>query len=719
MNTVMELEIGPGPEPGSYVVHVLRSVGGGEPSQTITLDLDELVARRPLLEATVLSSSVSARRVMSDTEAVVQEVGRRLFDSTFSGDGPHRLPHEHGGRLRARHGRADRAAPHRARASRRCRGRRSSTPRPAPTCAGRNRSSVTCRRRTRRGRPGDRAADAGARHDLLAARPARARRRRRARTTRGGPAAAPRLGTGRTGVARRGDVDGRARQAARGAVARAALRRARHVRRGHRRGRARVRRTRRPRRLRHRLEPRGPARRGRADAPARRAELVPVGRGRNDRPVLGHRRGARPQRHPRGRRHAVLHQRHRRDRVRSRLLHGPRARPRHRRGGAERPHRHPRHGPRHARVGHARAVPARRGHAALRRGSAGARGTRDAERLRRRGTPDRRTGDRRGDSGGRDLDAADGTGSGTCSGSGRVDPDLRGETRSHAGAGPRFRRVEPVDDADSTHTAGADTGTSTLVDLRGAIGGTVVDGAARTTAACRRSYRPAACEAAERCRLGHRISDHSTAELRAAELRAAEPTAADEPWRASPVDAPLEAVARRGCRVDRRHRGRDRDDLPASSAIRVSAAPRSASSWVRPTRVRTMSGRRMPSTRGSSSRRTSSPSHSTISSTPGTPASRVPNTGSRPRARERCTTAPPSDRRGSATERARSRRPTRTRWPHCSSGVRGSDTLELVGSDGTYTCPSTAEMKLTVNDVVNLGGNAGQFRAKIFLISGG
>ena len=85
MNTVLELEIGPGPDSGSYVVHVLRSVGGGEPSQTITLDLDELVGRRPLLEATVLSSSVSARRVMSDTEAAVQDVGRRLFESTFSG----------------------------------------------------------------------------------------------------------------------------------------------------------------------------------------------------------------------------------------------------------------------------------------------------------------------------------------------------------------------------------------------------------------------------------------------------------------------------------------------------------------------------------------------------------------------------------------------------------------------------------------------------------
>ena len=49
------------------------------------LDLDELVDRRPLLEATVLASSVSARRVMSDTEAVVQESWRRLFESTFSG----------------------------------------------------------------------------------------------------------------------------------------------------------------------------------------------------------------------------------------------------------------------------------------------------------------------------------------------------------------------------------------------------------------------------------------------------------------------------------------------------------------------------------------------------------------------------------------------------------------------------------------------------------
>ena len=82
----MELEIGPGPEPGSYVVHVLRSVGGGEPTETFRLELDELVGRRPELEASVLLSSVSARRIMADTEAALQDVGRRLFEAAFTGD---------------------------------------------------------------------------------------------------------------------------------------------------------------------------------------------------------------------------------------------------------------------------------------------------------------------------------------------------------------------------------------------------------------------------------------------------------------------------------------------------------------------------------------------------------------------------------------------------------------------------------------------------------
>ncbi len=86
MDTAIELEIGPGTEPGTYVVRVLRSVGGGEPVETITLDVDELVSQRPHVEASILSSSVSTRRIMSDTEAEVQAVGIRLFDATFTGD---------------------------------------------------------------------------------------------------------------------------------------------------------------------------------------------------------------------------------------------------------------------------------------------------------------------------------------------------------------------------------------------------------------------------------------------------------------------------------------------------------------------------------------------------------------------------------------------------------------------------------------------------------
>ena len=81
----MELEIGPGPDPGSFVVRVLQSVGGGEPSETFHLDLDDLLQRRPQLEANVLLSSVAARRVMSDSEASIQDVGRRLFESAFTG----------------------------------------------------------------------------------------------------------------------------------------------------------------------------------------------------------------------------------------------------------------------------------------------------------------------------------------------------------------------------------------------------------------------------------------------------------------------------------------------------------------------------------------------------------------------------------------------------------------------------------------------------------
>jgi len=81
----MELAIDPGPEPGTYAVRVLRSLSGDQPSGTIELDVDALVASVPGLEASVLASSVSSRRVMTERETAVQAVGAGLFGAVFSG----------------------------------------------------------------------------------------------------------------------------------------------------------------------------------------------------------------------------------------------------------------------------------------------------------------------------------------------------------------------------------------------------------------------------------------------------------------------------------------------------------------------------------------------------------------------------------------------------------------------------------------------------------
>ena len=83
MNAILELEIGPGAAAGTYSVRVIRSVGGSQPTAEFALDVDALLARRALFETTVLSSAVSARRVVSDLEATVQQVGRQLFDAVF------------------------------------------------------------------------------------------------------------------------------------------------------------------------------------------------------------------------------------------------------------------------------------------------------------------------------------------------------------------------------------------------------------------------------------------------------------------------------------------------------------------------------------------------------------------------------------------------------------------------------------------------------------
>ena len=84
VNEVMELAIDPGQEPGTYTVRVLRSLSSDQPADSITLDVDALVESLPRLESSVLASSVSARRVMTERETAIQSVGTRLFAAVFS-----------------------------------------------------------------------------------------------------------------------------------------------------------------------------------------------------------------------------------------------------------------------------------------------------------------------------------------------------------------------------------------------------------------------------------------------------------------------------------------------------------------------------------------------------------------------------------------------------------------------------------------------------------
>lgn len=84
MNADIELEIGAGSAVGDYVARVLRSAAGGEPVCTLKLDLDEVLSRRELLEATVLASAVTCRSV-PEAEQPVRQVGLQLFQALFTG----------------------------------------------------------------------------------------------------------------------------------------------------------------------------------------------------------------------------------------------------------------------------------------------------------------------------------------------------------------------------------------------------------------------------------------------------------------------------------------------------------------------------------------------------------------------------------------------------------------------------------------------------------
>lgn len=85
MDAIFELEIGAGSVDGTFIVHVLRSLAGGDPTATITLDIDDIIDGLPAIESSILASSVSARRVMTSHESAIQEIGVRLFDAVFAG----------------------------------------------------------------------------------------------------------------------------------------------------------------------------------------------------------------------------------------------------------------------------------------------------------------------------------------------------------------------------------------------------------------------------------------------------------------------------------------------------------------------------------------------------------------------------------------------------------------------------------------------------------
>ena len=84
MSTDIELDISRHGQRGHYQVRVVRSPSGGDPREEFELDIDALLQSRPQLEASILSSAVGARRVMSTAELPVREVGQHLFETLFT-----------------------------------------------------------------------------------------------------------------------------------------------------------------------------------------------------------------------------------------------------------------------------------------------------------------------------------------------------------------------------------------------------------------------------------------------------------------------------------------------------------------------------------------------------------------------------------------------------------------------------------------------------------
>ena len=80
---VIEVAVRQGSKPGTLSVEVVSSPAG-EASAVVALDVDDLLAQREQLQWAVLASGVASRRILSETERPVQEIGKILFTALLA-----------------------------------------------------------------------------------------------------------------------------------------------------------------------------------------------------------------------------------------------------------------------------------------------------------------------------------------------------------------------------------------------------------------------------------------------------------------------------------------------------------------------------------------------------------------------------------------------------------------------------------------------------------
>jgi tetratricopeptide (TPR) repeat protein len=83
---VIEVAIDGDSHSGGYVVRVLRAPGGGEPTGAFTLDVDEILDQRSVIENIAIASSVPSRGLVGAAEQPFRRVGSQLFDALFIGE---------------------------------------------------------------------------------------------------------------------------------------------------------------------------------------------------------------------------------------------------------------------------------------------------------------------------------------------------------------------------------------------------------------------------------------------------------------------------------------------------------------------------------------------------------------------------------------------------------------------------------------------------------